>query len=66
MRMYVCMYIYIYVSSKNVAVYCLTDGHEKALNSLVVKNLFFERRLQSRESLLPRAMTMYSYCNIAD
>ena len=39
----------------------LEDCHEIALNSLVVECLLFERRLLSRESLLSRAMAMYSY-----
>ena len=38
----------------------LEDGHEIALNSLIVEYLFFERRLLGQDSLLLRVMAMYS------
>ena len=39
----------------------LEDCNGIALNSLVVEYLFFKRRPQSQDSLLLRAMAMYSY-----
>ena len=56
--MYVCVYIQ---KTWLFTAFLLEDCHEIALNSLVVEYLFFERHLRSQESLLSRAMAMYSY-----
>ena len=58
---YVCMYICVCVCVQKTRLFTallLEDCYEIALNSLVVEYLFFERRLQSRDGLLSRAMAM--------
>ena len=60
LAMSVCMYVYVQKTRLFTAL-LLEDCHEIALNSLVVEYLFFERRLQSRDSLLSHAMDMYLY-----
>ena len=61
---FVCMYVCnlcVCTKTELFTALLLEDCHEIGLNSLVVEYIFFERRLQSRESLLSRAMAMYSY-----
>ena len=64
LAMSVCMYYnYVCVCTKTqlFTALLLEDCHEIALNRLVVEYLFFERCLRSRDSLLSRTMSMYSY-----
>ena len=67
LSVWLCLYVYIImcVCTKTWLFTCtallLEDCQVIALNSLVVEYLFLERCLRSRDSLLSRAMAMYSY-----